>query len=182
MKSPRSVLGALTAAMNAVGTVLVLLVMVVILIDALGRFLFKLPLEGTAEIVAMSIAAIVFLQFPNTLRAGRVIHADAFLEWIASRSVRAEQWLLALYHLVGAAMFTVVCIYVWKLFATGWDGNEFYGNIGVFTFPKWPVLAVIVFGCAIMGIQYAMLAWSYFRAGERAVRLMPVDPTTRILS
>ena len=90
-----SALGVLTATMNAVGSVMVLIIMAVILIDVGGRFLFNRPLSGTADIVAMSIAAIVFLQFPSTLRAGRVISADGLLGLVGARSVRGEQWLLA---------------------------------------------------------------------------------------
>jgi len=175
-------LGALIALMNALGTALVLLIMLVILADVLGRFLFANPLEGTAEIVAMSIAAIVFLQFPSTLRAGRVINTDAFLAWVARRSVRAEQWLLGAYHALGAAMFTVVCLHVRPLLAGAWEGNEFYGNIGVFTFPKWPVFAVITFGSGVMAVQYLALAWAHARAGARGERLMTIDPATRVLS
>lgn len=182
MKSPSSPLAALAAGMNAVGTVLVLLVMLVILLDVMGRLVFNQPLEGTAQIVAMSIAAIVFLQFPNTLRAGRVISADGFLDWLAARSVRAEQWLLALYHLLGGGMFAVVCFHVSMLLAAAWVDKEFYGNVGVFTFPKWPVLAIIAFGCAVMTLQYLVLARSFLGAGRRRVRLMAVDPTTRMLS
>jgi TRAP-type C4-dicarboxylate transport system permease small subunit len=179
---PFSLLGALTALMNAVGTLLVLLIMVVILVDVLGRFLFKDPLEGTPEIVAMSIAAIVFLQFPSTLRAGRVIQVDAFLEWVATRSVRAEQWLLCLYHVLGGGMFLVVCLHVAPLARGVWVGNEFYGNIGIFTFPKWPVFAVITFGSAVMALQYFVLAWDYLQAGRRRERLMSIDPATRVMS
>ncbi|MGQ0652005.1 MAG: TRAP transporter small permease subunit [Betaproteobacteria bacterium] len=168
--------------MNAVGTALVLLIMLVILVDVLGRFLFKDPLEGTPEIVAMSIAAIVFLQFPSTLRAGRVINTDAFLELVAMRSVRAEQWLLCVYHVLGGAMFTVVSIHVWPLLLGVWAGKEFYGNVGVFTFPKWPVFAVIAFGSAVMALEYFVLAWAHARAGRRGERLMTIDPATRVLS
>lgn len=168
--------------MNAVGSGLVLLIMLVILADVLGRFLFKEPLEGTPEIVAMLIAAIVFLQFPSTLRAGRVISADAFLEWMARRSVRAEQWLLCAYHLLGGAMFTVICLHVWPLLLGVWADKEFYGNVGVFTFPKWPVFAVITFGSAVMALEYFVLAWAHARAGRRRERLMTIDPATRVLS
>ena len=70
--------------MNALGTLLVLFVMVVILADVIGRTALRAPLGGTSEIVAMSIAAIVFLQFPSTLRAGRVIRSDGLSVEIAS--------------------------------------------------------------------------------------------------
>ena len=182
MRSHFSPLAALTNGMNAIGSIMVLFIMVVILTDVVGRGLFKSPLSGTAEIVAMSIAAIVFLQFPSTLRAGRVIATDGFMDWVHSRSVRAEQFLLAAYHLLGGAMFVVVCRYVTPLVVSVWEGNEFYGNIGVFTFPKWPVFAIIAFGSAVMALQYFVLAGQFVGAGIRRERLIEIDPATKVVS
>lgn len=178
----RTPLARLAAVMNAVGTCLIFVIMAVMLIDVGGRFLFNDPFEGTAEIVAMSISAIVFLQFPSTLRAGRVINTDGFLGWIGARSIRAEQWLLGVYHLIGAAMFVVVTVYVWPLARAAWASDEFYGNIGVFTFPKWPVFFVIAFGSGVMALQYLTLAAGYASAGWRRQRLIDIDPATRVLS
>lgn len=177
-----SPLGVLAAAMNGIGSMMILVVMAVILIDIVGRFLFKQPLAGTPEIVAMSIAAIVFLQFPSTLRAGRVIAADGLLDLIGRRSIRWEQWLLALYHLLGGFMFAVVCVYVFGLTRGALAADDYYGSLSVFTFPKWPVYAVISFGCSVMVLQYIVLAAEYFAAGRRRERLLEVDLANKVLS
>jgi TRAP-type C4-dicarboxylate transport system permease small subunit len=177
-----SPLGALAKGMNACGTLMVLVIMAVILIDVFGRFFFKKPLPGTPEIVAMSIAVIVFLQFPSTLRAGRVIAADGLLEWVGNRSIRWEQWLLAAYHLLGGLMFAVVTRYVWPLVQNAYAQSDYYGSLSVFTFPKWPVFAIITFGCAVMSLQYVVLAVQYFGAGRRRERLFEIDPAMKVLS
>lgn len=168
--------------MNAAGSAMVLLIMAVILVDVAGRFIFNRPLAGTPEIVAMSIAVIVFLQFPSTLRAGRVIATDGFLEWLGRRSRRWEQWLLSLYHALGGAMFVVVCAYVIPLALGIYRNGDYYGSLAVFTFPKWPVYAVIAFGCGVMALQYLVLAWQYAAAGRRGERLFEIDPANKVLS
>jgi TRAP-type C4-dicarboxylate transport system permease small subunit len=174
--------GRLTSAMNALGTCMVLFIMLVVLADVLGRFLFSSPLSGTPEIVAMSIAVVVYLQFPNTLRAGRVIAADGLAGVLAARSVRAEQWLLAFHHLAGAAMFAIAAWYVAPLVAKAWRGGDFYGSVALFSFPKWPVYAVVLFGCAVMALQYLALVWGLARAGLKRERLLPIDPAHKVLS
>jgi TRAP-type mannitol/chloroaromatic compound transport system permease small subunit len=174
--------GFLTTLMNAIGTIMVLFIMAVILVDIVGRGLFKHPLSGATEIVAMSIAAIVFLQFPSTLRAGRVIATDGFLEWVHARSVRAEQFLLSAYHLLGGILFAVVAAYVAPQAVSVWEGREFYGNIGVFIFPKWPVFATIAFGSAVMALQYFILAWQFVGAGIERRRLIEIDPANKVMS
>lgn len=177
-----SLLGALAGTMNVTGTLMVLVIMVVILIDVFGRFFFNKPLPGTTEIVAMSIAAVVFLQFPSTLRAGRVIAADGLVEWVGKRSIRWEQWLLAAHHVLGGVMFIVVCTHVFPLARGAMASGDFYGSLGVFTFPKWPVYSVITFGCGVMALQYLVLAWQYVMAGRRGARLIEVDPANKVLS
>lgn len=177
-----SLLGAITSAMNALGTVLVLLVMAVILTDVIGRAVFRAPLSGTSEIVAMSIAAIVFLQFPSTLRAGRVIRSDGLLDWVGARSARAAHALSCVFHVLGGIMFMVVTAYVAPLAMGVWRDGEFYGNIGVFTFPKWPVFGVITFGSAMMALQYFAIAWQSALDAAHGRPLPEVDLSTKVLS
>ena len=177
-----SALGALAGVMNVAGTLMVLVIMAVILVDVFGRFLFSRPLPGTPEIVAMSIAVVVFLQFPSTLRAGRVIAADGLVEWVGKRSLRWEQWLLGAHHVLGGVMFVIVCSYVYPLARAAFANADYYGSLGVFTFPKWPVFAVITFGCAMMALQYLVLAAQYVMAGRRGERLIEVDPANKVMS
>ena len=94
--------------MSAIGTMLVIGVMVIMDFDIVGRVIFNSPLKGVPEIVAVSIALIVFLQFPATLRAGRVISVDGFLEWLGRDHVRLQMLLLALFHATGAFMFFIL--------------------------------------------------------------------------
>ena len=93
-----SFLGALTSGMNAVGTILVVFIMVVILTDVIGG-VFRDPLSGTGNRRDVDrrdrLPAV-----PATLRAGRVI-VDGFMECVGKRSVRAEQYCLAGFHLLG---------------------------------------------------------------------------------
>ena len=179
---PDSVFGWVTRIMNVLGTSMVMFIMLVVLTDVAGRFLFNKPLTGTPEIVAMSIAVIVYLQFPSTLRAGRVISADGLVEMLGTKSLRAEQWLLAFHHLVGCAMFATTCYFVWPLVVKAWVGNDFYGTPAMFAFPKWPVYGVIAFGSGMMAVQYLLLTFSFVGAGLRRERLFEIDPANKVLS
>lgn len=161
----------LTRVMNAVGTSLVMFIMIVVLADVVGRGLFSAPLAGTPEMVSIAVAVIVFLQIPSTLATGRVIAADGLLGWIGHRSVRLQQWLLALHHAVGGVLFAVTAWYVWSMVLSAHDSGDYYGNPVNFSFPKWPVYSVILFGCATMAIQYAIMTWAFVRAGYRQQRL-----------
>lgn len=180
---PDSWFGRLTAAMNAVGSCLIVFVMMVMLADIFGRFLFNHPIRGVPEIVAMSLVAIVFLQIAHTLRAGRVIFTDGFLNWLASRSVRAEQALLCVYHVIGAGVFGIIIYAVMPKLRSVFDSDEFYGVVGGFTFPKWPLYLGILFGSVLMCIQYLTLAVAFFGAARERRRLnADLDPAERVVS
>lgn len=180
--SPARLLDGLTRGMNALGTCLVLFIMGVVLTDVVGRSLFSRPLTGTAEMVAMSIAVVVFLQFPSTLAAGRVIAADGLVGWLGKRSVRGEQWLLAVHHALGAALFAVTARYVWPLLVIARDSGDYYGTPAMFSFPKWPIFAVIFFGCTVMAIQYLVMTVGFARAGWQRRRFIDVDPANKVVS
>lgn len=177
-----SVFGHITRLMNVLGTSMVMFIMLVVLCDVLGRFLFKKPLSGTPEIVAMSIAVIVYLQFPSTLRAGRVISADGLLEIVGKRSVRAEQFIQAFHHGIGFLMFAATAYFVWKLVTKAFGNGDFYGSIALFSFPKWPIFGVIAFGSFMMAIQYFILTVELIRAGIRGERLLNIDPSNKVIS
>lgn len=169
--------------MNAIGSCLIVFVMLVMLGDIGGRFFFNRPIRGVPEIVAMALVAIVFLQIAHTLRAGRVIFTDGFLDWLAARSVRAEQALLAFYHLAGAGMFAVIAYAVVPKLRAVYLSQEFYGIAGSFTFPKWPLYSVILIGSAVVCLQYATLALAFARAARDRRRLgAHLDPAERVVS
>lgn len=180
--SPARLFDGLTRGMNALGTCLVLFIMGVVLTDVIGRSMFSRPLTGTAEMVAMSIAVVVFLQFPSTLAAGRVIAADGLVEWLGQRSIRAEQWLLALHHAVGATLFAVTARFVWPLLVIARDSGDYYGTPAMFSFPKWPIFAVVCFGCAVMALQYLVMTVGFARAGWQRRRYIEIDPANKVVS
>lgn len=151
--------GWLTQAFSAVGTAWILLLMALICADVVGRGAFARPILGVPEMVQFSIVGIVFLQLPETLRAGGLTRSDALLGRLLERRPRAGHLLQLAYHLVGAALFAVVLVTTWPLAVQAYRDAEFYGSTGVVQIPTWPLKAIILAGCAAMVAQFALLAW-----------------------
>ena len=99
VRAPRvlAALDAVTQFCNVCGSLLIFALMVLIVVDVLGRNLAGAPLPGVPEMVALSIVAIVFLQSPQTLRAGRMPRSEALLSVLERRAPRASLWLLDLH-------------------------------------------------------------------------------------
>ncbi len=152
---PERVLDAATQVLNVMGTALIVGLMLLIGGDVVGRNLFDAPIAGVPELVALSIVAIVFLQVPQTLRAGRFTRSDALLGaaiGFAPRTARAMEIVfdLSAIFLLGALLYAS-----WPLFTQSWNNNTFVGAIGDFTAPVWPVKLVICVGTLMLMAQFA---------------------------
>ncbi len=153
--------------LNAVGTVWIFLLMVLINADIFGREALDAPIRGVTELVSLSIVGIVFLQLAHTLWAGRLTRSDALLNHL----LRTRPWLghglSALYNLIGAVLFAIIFHASVPYFQTAWEIDEYVGAAGDFTAPVWPIKLIILIGCAATAIQFLLLAWKEFRMALR---------------
>ena len=155
--APNSLFGRLIDGLNAAGSVVIGLVMLLMCADVLLRNLLNHPLDGVAELVATSIVVIVFLQLPATLRHGRMSRADLFIDPYIQRKPRAGKRLRALFSLAGVFACAVMAYATLPLLQRAWDDSEFFGVEGVFTFPTWPMRVVVLLGAVLAALQYLLL-------------------------
>lgn len=155
--APDSWFGRLVDALNAAGSVLIGTIMLLMCADVLLRDLANRPIDGVAELVATSIVIIVFLQLPATLRHGRMSRADLFIDPFVACRPRAGKRLRALFSLAGVFACGVIAYATWKPLERAWTDQEYLGVEGVFTFPTWPMRAVVLVGAALAAVQYLLL-------------------------
>lgn len=155
--APDSAFGRLIDALNAAGSVLIGAVMLLMCADVLLRNLANRPIDGVAELVATSIVMIVFLQLPATLRHGRMSRADLFIDPFIDRRPRAGKRLRALFSAAGIFACGVIAYASWRPLLRSWTEDEFLGVEGLFTFPIWPMRALVVLGAALAAVQYLLL-------------------------
>jgi len=161
------------AALNALGTVWIFGLLVLVDADIVGRELFGAPVRGAIEIVGLSIVGIVFLQLPNALWAGRFTKAELLIDALGMRRPRLGAAVQGILHLFGALALTLVTVAVWPEFVRAWQIGDYVGAIADFTAPTWPVRLVMVIGSALTALTFLFLACSDFRAaigGGRAPR------------
>ncbi len=148
----------LTGAMNALGTVWILGLMVLINADVIGRDVFASPVRGVTELVALSIVGIVFLQLADTLRAGRFTRADVLLERLQTKRPALADGLHAVFHLIGAALMLVILWATWEPLMESVRIKEYVGAIGDFQAPVWPIRLITLIGLAVTALCYLLLA------------------------
>lgn len=149
--------------LNALGTVWIIALMVLINTDVLGRNLFKAPVRGVTELVALSIVGIVFLQLADTLHSGRFTRADVLLDRLKRHRPAFAARLQALFHLVGAGLMGVILWAAWRPLVESIRIREYVGAIGDFTAPVWPVRLIMLVGLSATLVTFVLLAWADLR-------------------
>jgi TRAP-type mannitol/chloroaromatic compound transport system permease small subunit len=142
------------AGLNAVGSVWVAALTVLICADILGRVLFRYPLAGVPEIVKVSIVAIVWLQIPHTLKTGGHLRSDIVLRYLSGRS-RAVVDLFA--YVLGAIIFGLLVYSGWDTMILAWEMGEFEGELPV-RVPTYPLRSIVLLGAALTALQFLLMA------------------------
>ncbi len=163
----------LTQALNALGTLWIVALMVLIDGDVLGRELLNAPVRGATELVSLSIVGIVFLQLADTLVAGRMTRADVLLDRLQRTTAWLAAALQALYHAVGAALMGVILWAAWEPLVESIRIQEYVGALGDFTAPVWPVRLIMLVGMTATLIAFVLLAWLDLRRMRRLREARP---------
>lgn len=132
--------------------------MILICADIASRSLLSRPLNGVAEIVALSIVICVFLQLAHTLAVGRLTRADILLRWLAKRYPRTSHAPLLLSHLLGVIVLALIAYASYPILIDSWARAEYIGQLGTFTAPTWPAKLAVVVGSVLTCVQFLILA------------------------
>ena len=147
------------ALLNGVGSLLILAMTVLICADILGRAVFGVPVAGVAELVSLSIVAVVFLQLGQAVRSHSLAQTGIVLDSLNVRAPRLGALLQCFYGLVAVLVFAALFYGVWFKLQDAWTSNEHVGVYGLFVAPIWPVYAVILVGSAAAIVQFGVHAW-----------------------
>ena len=154
--------GAVLAALNSIGTLWILVLMVVVNADVMGRTVFTSPIPGVAEFGRLSIVGIIFLSLPYALREGRITRADSLLRSLERRAPRLGAAIEALFALAGAGLFAVLSYGSYPFLLDSWRSGEYAGVEGYVTFPIWPVRLIILAGAGLACLQFVLIARRQF--------------------
>lgn len=149
-----------TGLMNALGTIWIFALMILVNADIFGRDFLNAPIRGTTEITALSIVGIVFLQLAHTLWAGRLTRSDALLNVLMRKYPLIAHGMNALFHFLGAVLMAIIVKASIPYFNKALDIDEYVGAIGDFTAPTWPIRLIILIGGTATTLQFLLLSWN----------------------
>ena len=163
VRGPGTYFDRLVVALNALGSVWVFCIMILVVADVAARYLLNRPITGVPLVITMSLIAIAFLQLPDALRNGRVTRNEALLIPLLESKPRAGLAVEALFNLMGVFLMALLAVYVAPMFQKAWETESFLGSRGDFTLPEWPFKFLIVLGAVVTGLQYLVMCWRDLR-------------------
>lgn len=156
--------GKLTSIMNMIGTIWIIVMTVLVVADVIGLNLFRQSVPAVKEFIQLSMPGIVFLQLANTLREDRHVSSDIFINKMRDRSPRVASFTYGVFNLIGMALMLFLSYRIFPKAEQAYTEGFTRGHEGLLTLPEWPSMALVVFGAAIMGLQYLLLMIRDFRA------------------
>ncbi|WP_171128261.1 TRAP transporter small permease [Ruegeria sp. HKCCA5014] len=141
---------------NALGTLVVLALVVVLNVDVIARGLFSAPLRGTYEMVQFSVVMIVFLQLADVVRVDRLTRSDGFLNLLHHRRPVLTANLRRIINAISAIFMALIAYVTFPEFLHMWETQDYFGVPGLFTLPWWPVKLVIACGTALACVIFLL--------------------------
>jgi TRAP-type C4-dicarboxylate transport system permease small subunit len=139
---------------NAVGTLVVLGLVLIVNFDVVARGVFNAPFRGAYEVVQFAMVLIVFLQLPDVVRVNRLTRSDGFLVVIGHRFPRFANVLRHIIDAISAIFMTLVAITIWPEFLEMLDTRDYFGVPGIFTAPWWPIKLTIFASATLCAVLF----------------------------
>ena len=174
-------LGRIAMVSNALGTLTVLILVMVMNADVVARGLFNAPFRGVIKVVIFSMVLIVFLQLPDVVRVNRLVRSDGFLAVLGASQPRLAQFLTRVVDGIAFVFMGIIAYATWPElietleschyitapeFGPPFTGNllvdlraatarcEYFGTPGVFTTPWWPARLAITASTALCSLLF----------------------------
>lgn len=141
---------------NAIGTLVVLGLVVIVNFDVVARGMFNAPFLGAVEVVQFSMVLIVFLQLPDVVRVNRLTRSDGFLVVVSGRYPRFAAGMRHVIDSISAVFMALIAVALWPEFLEMWDTKDYFGVPGVFTAPWWPIKLVICLSTALCFLIFVL--------------------------
>ena len=146
----------LAIATNALGTVVVLALVVILNVDVIARGVFSTPIKGAYEMVQFSVVLIVFLQLADVVRVDRLTRSDGMLNILHNRRPNIAANLRRVINAISAIFMGLICYITFPEFLKMWGTQDYFGVPGLFTLPWWPVKLVIAFGTGLASVIFVL--------------------------
>ncbi|MEX2453299.1 MAG: TRAP transporter small permease subunit, partial [Rhodospirillaceae bacterium] len=145
------------------GSCWIVVLMLMINAEAIGRSAFNSPIIGVIELIQISIVGIVFMQLADSLRRGVLTRSDGLYNQVMTRRPRVAHAMGIFTYLLGAVFMILIVMGSFPLFLEAWEEDHYIGVEGMFTAPMWPIGLVINVAVTVTMIQFLIFTVRHIR-------------------
>ncbi len=143
--------GRLLRGFGLISAVSTFVMMVLVVLNVAGRYLFNKPLTGTLEFTESLLVLIIFLSVALTQYDGGHIRVTLLTRRLPKPLARA----LSIFCMICGAAFFGWCAYAaWVFAAQSYSFNE--QEWGTVVFPLWPMKFVVFIGIVLLAVQFVL--------------------------
>lgn len=143
--------GRLLRAFGYVAEVAIFVIMLLVVANVIGRYLFNTPVPGSLEFTECLLVVVIFLSVALTQYDGGHIRVNLVTRRLPKWAARV---LSVLSMLCGCAFFTWCSYAAWiYAFQSYSFGEREWGEV---VFPLWPFKFVVFFGIALLALQFLL--------------------------
>ncbi len=153
MKPLVKLLNGLMASLYVIGSIWVLLLMLLITVDVIGRYFFNAPLSGVPEIVKVSVVGLVWCQIAYTLKIGAHMRSTLLLDRMPPTARRLVEIVSCV---SGAIIFALIVYTGWDPMIEAWRIGEFEGELPA-RVPTYPIRSLVLIGAALTAAQFLVM-------------------------
>lgn len=139
---------------NAVGTLVVLCLVVIVDYDVIARGAFNMPFRGSVEVVQFSMVLIVFLQLPDVVRVNRLTRSDGLLSILQFKFPKVATLIKRFIDSISMMLMLLIAVAMWPEFVEMFETKDFFGIPGIFMAPWWPIKLIIFLSAALCAVLF----------------------------
>jgi len=144
--------------LTLIGGIAIFALVILAVVNALGRWIFNLPVTGYIDWVEQVMAVMAFGGLAYSQRIGGHIRMDIFLSVMKGRTL----WITELVTTLFMLFITLVLTYGSYLhFYRAFTNGDSSMDIGL---PIWPAKLVVPFAFAVLTLRLLLQIWGYIRA------------------
>ncbi len=160
---PLRVFHGIVGGMNAAGSCWIVVLMLMINAEAIGRSAFNSPIIGVLELIQISIVGIVFLQLADSLRRGVLTRSDGLFNTVMARRPAIGHLMGLITYVLGAVFMLLILMGSFPLLVEAWEEDHYIGVEGMFTAPMWPIGVVVNIAVLVTTVQFLIFAYDHLK-------------------
>ncbi len=144
----QKILDKITAGVSWIGAGALVLMVLIVVANVAGRYLFRTPVLGAVEMVGLLTVVVVFCVLAFTEAKGAHIVVDILVSRFHDRT---KAVLSSIMSLLGAVFFVIMAWQGWDLMVS--NISPFVRATGVLSIPFAPFMLIMAFGCVLFGLE-----------------------------